>query len=909
MQRVAWSVAVFFLAVAWCAGESLVDTDFGKAEAYRPVEVFDKRGESVAMGRLPDGWRDNSSWAQVKVHYDRVEEQGRAFMRIDVKQLISGRVQMNHALNDLGDTPYYRLRFTLRNPGGESVEIGIRMSGSPYSWLWQKAAFFTPDWQEYSYDFQMAKPRQNVSLFIVACGPGAVDIANVQLINDTKEGMARRLNEEYRQAHPEPLPLNRFRLSRMPLGLQNGWSVRRNMELGRDVEIVSDPKIVGPGGAPSLHVRVIHPREPLTLYTAPMGWVDCLAPHVASFYVRGKITGTVEATAGHQADTSKRIDLDTGEKWERFALGFKPRVGAVNRALRFNVRGDFHLDAFQVEEGPEPTAYRSATPCEVALALPESDASVARVQFEDEPSKVRYCVSGSPGPDARLKARLTNVYGKASDLEPVRLENCSVQSGVIDFDAFGRRPYGSFRIEAWVEAPRGKRLSGHNEIVLHRLRRPRYENRDAPESPFGIHTLPIRRHLLMAKAAGFNWVRLHDSGLEFIGWYFLEREKGKWTFFDEDIQRYRLGHLKILGEFGTAPEWASYFSHTTEPCKDGYRKRWFAPTDPEAFGNYCRVVAERYKGVIDDWCMWNEPWAADFFAFDYEPSKTKKPRGFTQPDTAPAYHAELTRQAHVNARAVNPEARIAGVCTTVAESLDSRAVKWTRGIVEAGGLEWCDAYDYHHYLDAPIGHTGDVIEVTVRYAFAPVVEKQGAIDKPLWMTEGQSVRHVIGAGLYKHTLTHPDEDDVWEVSDRLARYAVRMLAVGVERLFLYSMHTHNYFDDGAVWSVLVTPEGYMHPCGAAHSAMAWLIEDTRFLQTVEPVDGVAVHVFQGKGRCVAAVTPNVREPGYELPRDKAIRYLDLFGNPLREGRLGRRMVYAVADKPALWLVGRFQPVR
>ena len=587
-------------------------------------------------------------------------------------------------------------------------------------------------------------------------------------------------------------------------------------------------------------------------------------------------------------------------------MPFKPRLHASNVGLRIIATGDFHLDAFQAEEGSEPTSYAPAAPCEVALTCPESETSVARIQFEDEKAEVRYCVAGAPGVGACLRTRLTNVYGETKDLPSVPLENRGLQYGMCSFDAFGDRPYGSFRIEAWVEDATGKRISTFNEIVIHRLRRPRYDGRDAPDSPFGVHTLPRRRHLLMAKAVGINWVRLHDAGLQYIGWYFLEREPGKWTFFDDKIQAYRKQHLKILGEFGTAPEWASYVRNTTEPCKSEYRRKWFAPTDPDQFGNYCRVVAKRYKGAIDDWCMWNEPWGTGFFAFDYNPSKVKRGRGFTQPDTAPAYHAELTRQAWINGRAANPDIRIAGVCTTQSDEPDSMASRWTRGIVDADGLEWCNAYDYHHYLDAAIGFPGDTIERTVRNAFAPVVEKKGGIDKPLWMTEGQPVKRMTSTGLYKYTVVDPAPDDIWPTSDRLARYMVRMLAVGIQRVFLYTMHGHHYFNDDAKWSVLVTPEGYLHPSGAAHSALAWLIEDTRYARTVQVSENVWAYLFQGHGRAVAAICPSATDTGYTLPKHPSIRYLDLFGNPLHDRKVMGYTVYAVIEEPASWLAEQLQ---
>ena len=67
------------LCVVGYGAQPIIDTDFGADDAYRKVETFDKQAKPVATGRLPKGWNDNSSWAKVKVHYDRAVDGGRAF--------------------------------------------------------------------------------------------------------------------------------------------------------------------------------------------------------------------------------------------------------------------------------------------------------------------------------------------------------------------------------------------------------------------------------------------------------------------------------------------------------------------------------------------------------------------------------------------------------------------------------------------------------------------------------------------------------------------------------------------------------------------------------------------------------------------------------------------------------------
>ena len=72
---------------------------------------------------------------------------------------------------------------------------------------------------------------------------------------------------------------------------------------------------------------------------------------------------------------------------------------------------------------------------------------------------------------------------------------------------------------------------------------------------------------------------------------------------------------------------------------------------------------------------------------------------------------------------------------------------------------------------------------------------------------------------------------------------VSLLGSGCSRVFLYSMHGHNYFGQDSSWAVLVTPEGYLHPSAAGHSEMAYELEDTVFVRRFEPAKGVYAYLF------------------------------------------------------------------
>lgn len=212
-----------------------------------------------------------------------------------------------------------------------------------------------------------------------------------------------------------------------------------------------------------------------------------------------------------------------------------------------------------------------------------------------------------------LKVRVVNGYGQAKSLAPTPLQ----PSGSLRYAVFADRPLGPFGIEAWAEDGHGKRLSTTNELVVNRRRRPRAWGRDAPDSPFGTHLNNNPHQLTMAKAIGINWVRLHDAGLDYIGWSFLEPEKGQWRYSDDALHRYRQFHMMLLGMLSTAPGWAT----SLQQPANGYWDRYVQPLDITGdWRRYVQNVTSRYKDLIRHYEVWNEPWG------DYWSAWTTRPR-------------------------------------------------------------------------------------------------------------------------------------------------------------------------------------------------------------------------------------------------------------------------------------------
>lgn len=117
----------------------------------------------------------------------------------------------------------------------------------------------------------------------------------------------------------------------------------------------------------------------------------------------------------------------------------------------------------------------------------------------------------------------------------------------------------------------------------------------------------------------------------------------------------------------------------------------------------------------------------------------------------------------------------------------------------------------------------------------------------------------------------------------MARYLISRRATGEKHAFLYTMHGIGTFGGPVDWTTLVTAEGYLHPSAAAHSALAWLTEDTDFVKRVTLADGVYAYLFSGPARSVAAITSAPSHAPCRLPKSPEVQLCDLFGNPLALG--------------------------
>lgn len=232
-----------------------------------------------------------------------------------------------------------------------------------------------------------------------------------------------------------------------------------------------------------------------------------------------------------------------------------------------------------------------------------------------------------------------------------------------------------------------------------------------PATLIGVHVNKLGRHMTWP-AAGQALVRLWDTGTTWNQLAPTQQEFDEfrgpgWKRLDlyVDYVRKNRPDAIILMTLGMPPAWASSIPDDAK-CGAG-PGTCGSPASPEVWRHYVRTLAQRYRGRIHHWELWNEPDYRLFYA-----------GGTSMVDLAKAAQEEL--------KAVDPQNKLLSPGYTASTGLNS-----LYGFLRDGGARWVDIIAFHWYFQAHpeqlAGPMGNVRRLMQAY---------GAGDKPIWNTEG-----------------------------------------------------------------------------------------------------------------------------------------------------------------------------
>jgi hypothetical protein len=286
----------------------------------------------------------------------------------------------------------------------------------------------------------------------------------------------------------------------------------------------------------------------------------------------------------------------------------------------------------------------------------------------------------------------------------------------------------------------------------------------------------------------FGTVRLWDT---YTRWGDVTPRPGVWDF--ERIDAYltlaRIHHADVLYTLGSTPRWAS--ARPDEPC--GYGMGCAAePVRMAHWEEYVKRLAQRYRGQIYAYELWNEP--------SYSEN--------TLAPGSPIPGSYFGSVAHM--------VELARIARNVLDEYDPNALLSSPGIVNApqlldqflaaGGKHYVQAISYHFYSGNAEQFAKSVREIR------SIMKRHGVESLPLWNTETGVEVHADSLPLPQsgHARTHE------EAAAFIAQMLVLGASEGIDRFYYYAWEN--------LYSGLVTENGE-HLAGyeAMERVQNWLL--------------------------------------------------------------------------------------
>jgi hypothetical protein len=276
-----------------------------------------------------------------------------------------------------------------------------------------------------------------------------------------------------------------------------------------------------------------------------------------------------------------------------------------------------------------------------------------------------------------------------------------------------------------------------------------------PSEFFGLHIHRAFSSTPWPSVPFGSW-RLWDAK---VHWPQVEVGKNhwQWEILDREVELAEKHHVDLLMTFGFTPEWAGKGPVEQLPGRfPGGRRREVVRdvADLEDWRNYIRTQAQRYKGRILYYEIWNEP-------------NLPGNRIIGTPERM----LTLAKEAYVTLKQVDPNIKVISPAP-----VNPEGIEWLDRYLELGGGQYADIIGYHFYV-----RTRPESMLKMILPVEEVMRKHGVGGKPLWNTESGWIR----SPLTDHI------DPVQQAPGWAARAYILNWAAGVRRFYWYA-----WDDDG-----------------------------------------------------------------------------------------------------------------
>lgn len=229
-----------------------------------------------------------------------------------------------------------------------------------------------------------------------------------------------------------------------------------------------------------------------------------------------------------------------------------------------------------------------------------------------------------------------------------------------------------------------------------------------PASPLLWHTVDKRnKELDQVVNSGAGWLRL-DVYLDQLTW--VNEDQVNWAPLDATVAAANARGLKVVGLLGTLPGYArpSGTPMTYGPVNDAQRR---------VFANFARKAADRYKGKIDAWEIWNEPNLDQYWS----------------PTPRASDYAALLRVTSAALKSGNSSVKIiTGGTGGKGSPADVEPTQWINQMYDVADRQTFDAVGMHAYTAPQNGNLG---EFAILGKYRKILDDHGDSKKQLWITE------------------------------------------------------------------------------------------------------------------------------------------------------------------------------
>lgn len=634
---------------------------------------------------LSTQWQDNSyGLNQYKFLPDSMDNSSmHSAQQIVCTSFSNGGVQIRRTGISVERDSFYTIFFWIKGNTAGKIYVGLRSITSPYTGYVKNFIKVTDSWLPYVIIGKAEKTDKNCGLFIMLSSEGSVSISAIEI----RRGVHRNIAEGVKDIIPGNLITN----SGFEVGVSQ-WSVQSANNISHQFSHT------GNGG---LRVRKnIIESQPVQLFP---GKRYVVSAHIRSVKPQAKATISLMESFDDGTDEPSELRdhidsiFEVSSTWKRYS--FSENIVPVF-SLHYNLRiisdDEIHIDDVQLEE-QSLTQYRPKDSVEIGIS-----ANSAWYFLGDTITLVSI-YSAITNNSISVSYSIYDFFGNKIDQRESK-----TTTSTVDTVLFVPKNKGIHRIIATIK---GTHYS--NEIVVSVI--PNHGIQKRFESIFGSHfnvSLHVKSNTVqLTKAIGVQWVRLHDFS-NFCQWYRVEPQKGKYIWYDAEVEDLYKNGFSIIGNLGLAPQWAG-----RQSIKRKDYPFWTNayPNDLTEWRNYIRNTVHHYKDKIKVWEIWNEPYGEGFF------------------DGTAKEYVELLQIAFETIKSVDSTATVIGGCVSLKKQ------DWIKEIFRYGALDVMDAISYHQYWDSSdvsLQHGRYESLITQNVSILKNIIGEYNSDKPILMTEG-----------------------------------------------------------------------------------------------------------------------------------------------------------------------------